>query len=85
MGKPMPNEGRLTFTFITMRTIKTVEKSINNLKEIQLGIAEMSELVGGKCIIFGSFILPGGCLCDKKDFLAIGVTTPQDGQDDSDA
>lgn len=61
-----------------MKKIKTVEKSINNLKELQLGIAEMSDLVGGKCIVFGSFLLPGGCACDKKDFLAIGAANPQD-------
>lgn len=67
-----------------MKTIKTVEKSINNLKEIQLGIAEMSDLVGGKCIVFGSFILPGGCLCYKNDFLPVGSIIPQGG-DNSEA
>lgn len=67
-----------------MKTIRTVEESINNLKDIQLGIAEMSDLVGGKCIVFGSFILPGGCACDKKDFLAIGVAPPPGGDNTDD-
>lgn len=69
---------------LIMKRIKTVEKSINNLKDVQLGIAEMSDLVGGKCLVFGSFILPGGCACDKRDFLAIGEVGTNDGKNDPD-
>lgn len=68
-----------------MKRIKTVEKAINNLKDVQLGIAEMSDLVGGKCLFFGSFILPGGCACDKRDFLAIGEGGTYGGKNDPDA
>lgn len=32
----------------------------------------------------GSFILPGGCACDKRDFLAIGEVGTNDGKNDPD-
>lgn len=49
-----------------------VEGAINNLKDVQLGLAEMSDLIGGKCLFAGRFLINGGCACDKKNFLPIG-------------
>lgn len=64
-----------------MNKIKSLESAINNLKEVELGIAEMSHITGGKCLFFGRFMLPNGCVCDKKNFLAIGETGTDDSEE----
>ena len=55
-----------------MKKIKTVESAINNLKDVQLNLVEMSDVFGGgNCLFWGRFKIGDECVCYKKSFLAI--------------
>lgn len=58
-----------------MKRIKTIENSINDLREARLGISQMSDIYGGKkdkshhCFGLDQFMINDYCFCNKRRFI----------------
>lgn len=58
-----------------MKKIKTIENSINDLREARLGISQMSDIYGGKkeknrhCAFADQFMIGDYCFCNKRNFI----------------